>query len=313
MLSGGALVMADGGVAVIDELDKARDGDKTALHEAMEQGQVTIQKAASGTLNARTTVIATANPKTGVWDQWEPFADQFDLPPSLVSRFDLIFTFKDEVDKARDEKIAMSVLRHRHSASTTTTEPSDDDSVGYDGTRIPKNLFRKYVAVARQITPTISEDVLQALGKLYVSLRTASDNAEAVPVTARQIDALSRLAESVARLHLSDEITMEHVKITEDLVWASLEDLGIDPETGELDSSIRESGVSRTQAERYELIQDIVTRLTEDGSEEVSEATVATFAKEEFDLSPSATKHILAKLLDSGDIYETSDSVYRLA
>lgn len=310
VLSGGALVMADGGVAVIDELDKAHDGDKTAMHEAMEDGVVTIQKAAEGTLNARTTVIATANPKNGVWDPWKPLSDQFDIESSLLSRFDLVFTFTDKVDEERDRKIGLTQLEHRYD-STVAYEPNTNNPIEFDGNHIPKPLFRKYVAVARKIAPVMSKEVIDVLNDFYVALRISSDDEGAIPVTARELPALARLAEAVARIQLSEKITMEHAQITMDLVMGSLEDVGIDPETGELDAYIKETGQPKSQHKRYQQVRETVEVLGD--GQPVSRETALAFLKDEHNIDRSQAMTILKRLLKKGDLYQVDDEKIALA
>jgi replicative DNA helicase Mcm len=146
-LEAGAMVLANRGLVCIDELEKMDPQDRSAMHEAMEQQTVTISKASvQATLKAATSVLAAANPKFGVFDPYQGIAQQIDLPPTLLNRFDMIFTLRDLPNLERDEKIATHILENAQEENKTIIEVE---------------LFRKYVAYSKQkIKPKLTEDAI---------------------------------------------------------------------------------------------------------------------------------------------------------
>jgi replicative DNA helicase Mcm len=311
-LEAGALVLADQGVAVIDELDKADEEDVSALHEAMQHGHVHISKAGiHADLHTRTTVLAAANPKYGRWDQSEPLAEQFNLDPSLVSRFDLVFAFSDYTDADRDSKIAQSQLNARqHGLKEAPVFNPDNPSMPEpDAAILPKDFLRLYLAHARSLAPKLTDEAIDLLNEFYVELRT-SQTFESIPVTARKVSAMARLAESIARLHLSETVEIEHAARAIDLIVHSLRDVGIDPDTGMLDAAILEAGVSKSQHERYELMKEAITQL---GGSEISVAAIVTYADTELDISERQSTHVIEHLLESGYLYKIEDGVVSVA
>jgi replicative DNA helicase Mcm len=309
-LEAGALVLADQGVAVIDELDKADEEDVSALHEAMQHGQVHISKAGiNADLHTRTTVLAAANPKYGRWDQSKPLADQFNLDPSLVSRFDLVFAFTDWSEDDRDAKIARSQLHARKNGSTEAPAFDSDNPAmpDPDADILPKDFLRLYIAHARSLAPEIEDDAMDLLEDFYVELR-GSQTHESIPITARKVSAMARLAEAIARLHMSETVSRKYASIAIDLIVHSLRDVGIDPNTGMLDAAITEAGVSTSQHERYELIEEVLRVLTENGQDEVSREAVIAYAREELEIDEKHTEHVLSHLAEQGDIYYPSEN-----
>jgi len=179
-LEAGAMVLSNKGLVCIDELEKMDPQDRSAMHEAMEQQTVTISKAnVQATLRAQTSVLAAANPKFGRFDPYQSIAQQIDLPPTLINRFDIIFTLRDLPDKSKDEKIATHVLDEHRADS-------------HAGMLIPRELFRKYIAYAKQrVHPRLSLEAVQELKTFYVELRNkpvASESAmKPIPISARQL------------------------------------------------------------------------------------------------------------------------------
>ena len=170
--------------------------DRSAMHEAMEQQTITISKAnVQATLRSETSVLAAANPKFGRFDPYQPVAQQIDLPPTLINRFDIIFTLRDIPDKVKDQKIAAHVL-YEHTKSETAES------------LIPTSIFRKYIAYARQrIKPILNEEAMKEIERFYVDLRNmpvATESAmRPIPISARQLEALIRMSEASAKMRLS--------------------------------------------------------------------------------------------------------------
>ncbi|PIT85937.1 hypothetical protein COU36_00480, partial [Candidatus Micrarchaeota archaeon CG10_big_fil_rev_8_21_14_0_10_59_7] len=169
ILKAGAMVLANGGLALIDEFDKMGDEDRGALHEAMEQQRISIAKAGIVTqFQSRTSVLAAANPKAGFFDPSTPIPMQFNIQPALLSRFDLIFAIRDELDESRDRRIAGHILAG-HKLAGEKTEPPEDSPLKPS---IDADLLRKYIAYARRNHfPTLSDDAIAKIENFYVEMR----------------------------------------------------------------------------------------------------------------------------------------------
>ncbi|HUI40156.1 MAG TPA: minichromosome maintenance protein MCM, partial [Methanothrix sp.] len=216
-IEAGALVLADKGIAAVDEMDKMENEDKSALHEAMEQQTISVAKAGvMASLKSRCSLLAAANPKLGRFDKYEPIAPQINLTPALMSRFDLIFVLTDDPDTKRDSAIAEHILKSNFAGELSTqvswnpeiSQEDIDAALTVIKPEIEPELLRKYVAYARKkIFPTLTEEAADRLKNYYVSLRSqGQDSNKPVPVTARQLEALVRLSEASARLRLSNRV-----------------------------------------------------------------------------------------------------------
>jgi len=230
MLDAGALVLASGGVACVDEFDKMADSVRQSMHEAMENQEVPINKAGiNTTLTTETTVIAAANPKKGSFNRFENLAGQVEIGSPLLSRFDLIFGIGDEVSESKDSQIA----KHQHDRIEGDAEKELEDS-----------LITEYIAYARQnVHPTYeSEEPKQVLVDYYVNKRQESNDEEddtITPVTPRMNDALRRIAQASARMHLRETITVEDAEIATDLMDMKLGDTALE-EDGRLNGGASE-------------------------------------------------------------------------
>lgn len=213
-LEGGAMVLADGGVVCIDEFDKMRESDRVAIHEAMEQQTISIAKAGITTiLNARSSVLAAANPVFGRYDDMRSAAENIDMMSTILSRFDLIFIVRDIQDESRDKMIAAHVVRV-HSTGYNTRE-GNNEQLG----EIEPQLLKKYITYCRaRCAPRLSEAASQALQDFYVNIRddvrknVSASKEAAIPITVRQLEALVRLSESLAKMRLQIEATTDHVE-----------------------------------------------------------------------------------------------------
>ena len=221
-LEGGAMVLADGGVVCIDEFDKMRPEDRVAIHEAMEQQTISIAKAGITTvLNSRTAVLAAANPPSGRYDDLKSAQENIDLQTTILSRFDLIFIVRDERNYARDIAIASHVVNvHRNAASEAAAEPGAGGSTGPQDERAKAEAFlKRYVEYARAACrPRLSDSAARMLENEYVRIRSEmrdrarqAGGAPAVPITVRQLEAIVRLSESLAKMCLHPIATEVHV------------------------------------------------------------------------------------------------------
>ena len=263
VLEAGMLVLADGGMAMIDELDKMSAEDRSAMHEVLEQGTVSIAKAGiTSTLNARCPVLAAANPKWGRFTNDRTIAEQLDLPPTLLSRFDVIFSIKDVPDQARDRRLANKIL-----ASHLEVETGVEGSAGARGAGapFPPDLLKKYIAYARRnVRPVLTVDALTTLEDYYVKVRRQGEEPNApVPITARQLEALVRLSEAAARARLSSTVSVEDAKRATGIMENFLRRVSM-TEEGKLDIDLTVTGTSHSQRERFEIAQRVMRELMED-------------------------------------------------
>lgn len=312
-LKAGILVLANNGVACIDEIDKVPDQAVSAAHSALETQTVSVVKAGiDAELPARTTLLAAGNPSSGRFDPYTAVSDQIDLEPSLMSRFDLMYMVKDEIDEERDRAIAEHVVEGWDESAQMEYDNAELDDATTDR-EIPEEVFRAYIAYARErVFPKFrSDDVKERIIDQYVDIRQeGSDEDSPVPVTARKLEAFLRLTEASARARLSDEITLEDGERAIALIRRSLEDVGVDPETGEYDADIVEAGTTKNQRERIrnvkELVADVETQ-HDDG------APIGVVLKRADDIgidSDKAEKEI-EKLKQKGEMYEPSDGYLR--
>ncbi|OMJ78672.1 hypothetical protein SteCoe_21479 [Stentor coeruleus] len=202
-LEGGAMVLADGGVVCIDEFDKMKPDDRVAIHEAMEQQTISVAKAGITTiLNSRTSVLAAANPIHGSYDDLKMAHEQIDLQTTILSRFDCIFLVRDIRNEQSDRAMASHVVS-LHMGNTIALE---------DQGEIDINGLRKYIAYARsKCAPKLQEDSMKLLQNYYVADRKKQANG-AFPITVRQLEAIIRISESLAKMTLSSIVTPAHVE-----------------------------------------------------------------------------------------------------
>ncbi len=296
-LEAGAMVLANGGVCAVDELDKMSHEDRSALHEALEQQTVTISKAnIQATLRAETTVVAAANPKLGRFDPFAPIATQIDLPPSLINRFDLIFPIRDLPSKDVDTKIAEHVLNAYDKPEIIKTE-------------IEPELFRKYISYAKQkIQPKLTEDAIEEIKNYYVDLRnkgsTSDDEIKPIPISARQLEALIRLAEASAKIRLSKKVLKKDAKLAISLIHFCLMQVGFDKETGQIDIDRISTGISASQRSKFVVIKEILVKLEEKtGSKTIPLEDISVEASEK-GITEDQLEETIEKLKRSGDIFE---------
>jgi len=211
------MVIADGGVVCIDEFDKMREQDRVAIHEAMEQQTISIAKAGITTvLNSRTAVLAAANPAFGRYQDEKNAAEQVDFQTTILSRFDMIFILKDKFNEEKDSQLARHIINvHVQGGAAFEREQTDDE---YD-----VRTLKRYIAYARKTcSPRLDEGGAEILQNAYIKMRAdlskadgqkASDGApaRAVPITVRQLEAIVRIAESFAKMRLSDVATQSDV------------------------------------------------------------------------------------------------------
>ncbi|MDP6600212.1 MAG: minichromosome maintenance protein MCM [Candidatus Woesearchaeota archaeon] len=294
-LEAGALVLASNGICCIDEMDKMISEDRAAMHEALEQQTVSISKAnIQATLISRTTVLAAANPKFGRFDPFGIIAEQINMPPTLINRFDLIFPIKDLPDEARDEKMASHILKLHQDPDFYEPEISTE-------------FLRKYIAYAKQkVVPTITNNALQEIKEFYLKMRTSGSEEgviKAIPISARQLEALVRLTEATARLRLSDKATENDAKRAIDLIESCLMEVGLDKETGKIDIDRIATGISASQRSHIIVIKEIITDLENKVGKTIPIDDVIAEAKSK-GVDEGKVEDVLEKLKRVGEIFE---------
>jgi len=300
-LEAGALVLANKGIACLDELDKMSQDDTAAMHEALEGQQITISKAnIQATLRCETTVLAAANPKYGRFDPYDELAKQIQLPPALINRFDLIFPIKDIPSAKKDEITAKHILALHKDPELFEVE-------------IDTELIRKFFAYARQqCRPALTESAVKEIQDFYVSMRNSNNNNEGikpVPISARQLEALIRLSEASAKLRLSEKVTKKDAERSIRLLKYYLSQVGVDPETGEFDIDRISSGITQSQRNKQKIIKDIITQLDTHNEG----ASIELIIKEAKDKGIDADKceEVIAKLKNTGDIFEPRNGFWK--
>lgn len=303
-LEAGALVLANKGFCMIDELDKMSDEDRSAFHEALEQQTVTISKAnIQATLRCETVVLAAANPKFGRFDPYEMLAKQIELPSTLINRFDLIFPVRDLPSRDKDDKMANFILKLHQTGDVKDVSFETDN-------------LTKYVSYARgRIFPRLSDEALDAIQKFYVDMRNSGAGEEgisAIPISARQLEALVRLSEASARSRLSEEVTGDDAQRAIGLVMYCLEQLGVDPDTGKMDIDRLTTGVTASTRNQVHTLKSIIKELAElTGDPLVPEEEILAKAEEK-GMDELKAEEILEKLNRLGDIFRPKPGFYSM-
>ncbi len=292
-LEAGALVLANRGLCCIDEMDKMSKEDGWAMHEALEQQSVTISKAnIQASLRCETTVLAAANPKFGRFDPYDTIANQINLAPTLINRFDLIFPIKDVPDKTKDDKMAQFILElHKNNVEKP---------------EIPTKLLRKYIAYARQnIFPKLTDSAVEELREYYLKMRASSggEGVKSVPISARQLEGLVRLSEASARLRLSDKVTKADAKKAVELMDYCLRQVAFDEKTGTFDVDRIATDTPASTRNKLVIVKEIIHELEMKVGKVVPVEDIIKASLEK-DMTESEIEEILQKLKRGGDIFE---------
>jgi replicative DNA helicase Mcm len=292
-LEAGALVLADKGIACIDEMDKMRPEDRVAIHEAMEQHTVSVAKGGIvATLNARTAILAAANPALGRYEPHRTVAENISLPVTILSRFDLIFVLRDIPNKEADGKMSEHILEiHRRGASPVEAQ-------------VPAELMRKYVSYAKSIKPVLSSDALKRLGDFYLAMRAASETeGSPVAITARQLESLVRVAEARARVALKKEVSAEDAEAAITIMKRSLEEVGIDISSYKMDIDLIMTGKPKSVRDKMQVVLSTLMAMERETGI-VEKALLVSELESKYKVSRAESERILGQLLREGTIYE---------
>ncbi len=321
-LKAGALVLASGGMVMVDEFDKMEEEDRSAMHEAMEQGKISVAKAGIVTrFKTDTSVLAAANPKLSRFDTFKPFFEQIDLPASLISRFDLFFMIRDTLNKERDETIATHILAS-HKVGEQMLQIQQGKKLANMSEIlqmqekvtpiIDTDILRKYISYGRQkIFPVLSMDAAQRIQDFYVGLRDQGRQQGSYTATARQLEGLIRLAEASARVRISDEVTIEDAERAVRLVKASLEDVVRDPETGRIDIDIVTSGQTQSSRDHMRVLVEIIKGKSKEMDKVPIQDVIAEALSRGID--EEKVRELIGKLKKAGEIYEPSHGFLKSA
>ena len=262
-LEAGAISLADQGHLMLDELEKMNDRDRQRMHDALEAQLVTISKAGiNATMKARCPVLAAANPKFGRFEAEKTPIEQIDLPPTLLSRFDVIFALRDVPDPARDAELAEAVVgTHRRAERAEADRLENRTTPPSQAPRFDPDFLRKFIAYARQkVTPVLDEQAHRRLVAFYTELRKQGvGDRKPVPITLRQLEGLVRLAEASARSRLSPEATVGDAERAIHVVQQFMKTVAVD--NGDQDIDLLFSGTSRGQRDTIGRVREVLAEM----------------------------------------------------
>lgn len=291
-LEAGALVLSDKGVCSIDEIDKMRPEDRVAMHEAMEQQTVSIAKGGIvATLNARSAILAAANPALGRYDPYRNINENINLPITILSRFDLLFIMRDIPETEMDNQMSEHILK-LHKLRTSPEEPP-----------LSPEFLRKYISYAKRIDPVLSDEAISELRNFYLEMRSSSESAESpVAITPRQLEALVRLSEARARTFLRDKVTAEDAMAIIRLMKISLQDVGIDTSTGKMDIDVIMTGKPKSLRDKMQVVISMIASMEkETGS--VDENVLYQELLNKANIDEEQAKALVNRLIREGVLY----------
>ena len=297
MLEAGATVLGDQGLVCIDEFDKMKDEDRSALHEVMEQQTASIAKGGIvATLNARTSILAAANPMYGKYDPFKNIHENVNLPIPLLTRFDLIFVVRDQPSKERDEKIA------KHIIDLHTPQGIDSRSL------IDSETLTKYVSYAKRVDPVLTKKAETKILDYYLKMRNV-DADDMITVTPRQLEGLIRLATARARLLLKNQVEEEDAQRAIDLLQNMFEDAGIDVNTGKVDLGVLQ-GKPRSEVSKMQSFMEILKTLEGEPKKPVEEKQLIEELVKTEKFTEEEARNIVRKMVRDAAIYESKPGHY---
>jgi len=295
----GLVVLADNGLAVIDEFDKMSKEDRSAIHTAMEQQIVELNKADIHiTLPSRCAILAAANPKLGRFEDYTSITEQINLSPTLLSRFDLIFIMRDIPKSQADSDIANHIL-NAHSNWDNPESPSKP--------QYPVEFIQKYIAYAKRLNPHLTPEASELIHQYYIGIRQqsyAQDQAEQHPIgiTARQLEALVRLSESSARSRLSKSVDIADAERAI-RIYAEFLSAIIQTEGG-LDIDVISTGIPKSQRQRIELLYKVIRTIIENSEDKHGALETDIFAEmDNHGFDEHTTTIDINRLSDKGELW----------
>jgi replicative DNA helicase Mcm len=294
MLEAGAVVLGDMGIVCVDEADKMKEEDRSALHEVMEQQTCSITKAGFiATLNARVSIFMALNPNYGKYDPYKNLHENINLPIPLLTRFDIILIIRDTVDKDMDAKILDTI---------------DSNEEGF----IETDQLAKHIALARKMKPQWTQEALDALHKYYFDMRRAGIDSSSITITPRQYEGLKRLATAHAKLMLLDKIELESAKVAIAVVDNMFKTVGVDVNTGKQDLGVL-YGKPQSEVSKQKLFMEIFSALADGTNNEVEEAVLIAELVKTGRFDDTEARSQITKFNREGRIYQRREKVWSKA
>lgn len=300
MLEAGAVVLGDQGLVCIDEFDKMKPEDRSALHEVMEQQSASVAKGGIvATLNARTSILAAANPLLGKYDPFRNITENVNLPIPLLTRFDLVFAIRDEPKKESDSQIARHILGIHRRGTYAVAPILDIDMLG------------KYLAYSKRYDPVLSQEAEDKIFDYYLQMRNV-ESEDMITVTPRQLEALVRLATARARLLLKDTVDASDAERAIYLVSNMLHTVGVDVRTGKVDLGVMH-GMPQSERSKMQLFYDIFNTLSGPDKNPVEGKQLVEELVKTGKFTEEEAKSLITRANRNGTIYEVKSGFYKRA
>lgn len=301
----GVLPLANGSIAIVDELDKMNKEDRDHMHEALEDQQIPITKASvQATLRSECSLLAAANPKNHRFSPYDPIVEQIDLPATLINRFDLIFPIRDVQDTESDRQ------KFEHVAEMHRQEESESIQ-----SEVGEELLRKYLFRARKMKPWITNEAKNAVVDYVCDIRerAASDGSIArVPINARQVDGIIRLSEAFAKLRLSQSVQLRDAHEAIELTQWFMRQIAYDEKTGSYDADKIESGMSGSEWKTYYQIKKLVQEHAKTYKEKMIPYDKLLEITQQENIKDEDVEKITQRMKKDGDLVEAKQGYIQL-
>ena len=300
MLEAGAVVLGDQGLVCIDEFDKMRPEDRSALHEVMEQQSASIAKGGIvATLNARTSILAAANPMFGKYDIFKNIYENVNLPIPLLTRFDLVFIVRDIPSQEKDRNIAQHIISQHGFSGTDTTSLIDID------------ILTKYLSYAKRGEPALTKEAENLIMEFYLKMRNISgeDKENMITITPRQLEGLIRLATARARLLLKNKVEGEDADRAIYLFNEMLKNSGTDVNTGKVDIGVLQ-GRPKSEVSKLTMFMEILRSLEGEPKSSVPEQEFVDALAKSDKFSEEEAREYIRRMIRDASIYESKPGHY---